>query len=374
MNKKESLFIPIAEPEIGMNEKIYIQDCIETGWVSSAGQYISKFEKINQSYHDMKYGVAVSNGTVALHLALVALGIKSDDEVLIPNLTFAATANAVNYIGAKPVLIDIDKLSWTIDLEKAEALVNKKTKAIIPVHLYGQPCDMDAVMNFAKKHDLFVIEDCAEAYGAEFKDKKIGSFGHINCFSFYANKIITCGEGGICLTNDKNLSDKMRILMNHGMNKKNRYWHDIIGFNYRMTNMQAALGYGQAQRIDDIIDKRSKIQEKYDQKLSNNNLLTLQVNLQHRKKVCWLYSILINTKIVDKKIEEIQSKLLEKGIDSRPFFFPLNTMPPYSNLKTTIQSNSLSLSQKGLSLPTFERISDEQISYVCKNLLDTLKN
>ena len=365
-------FIPIAKPNIGLNEKKYIEDCITTGWVSSAGEYISKFEQINADYYKVKYGVAVANGTVALHMALVALDIGPGDEVIIPNLTFAATANAVLYTGAIPILADIEYDSWTIDIERAEKLVNDKTKAVIPVHLYGQPCNMRKVMSFAKKHNLFVIEDCAEAHGAEFKLKKIGSFGHINCFSFYGNKIITCGEGGICLTNNESLAEKLKLLRDHGMNKNKRYWHDILGFNYRITSMQAALGYAQMERIIEILDKRSTITKYYDDRLEHNSLLKIQCDITDRKKVCWLYSILIDTQRVEKDVDEIREELLKKNIDSRPFFFPLHQMPPYEHFRKNNPSISSIVSKKGLSLPTFENLSDEEIDYICDSLLSIL--
>ena len=365
-------YLPISRPDVDDLELKYIEDCVKSGWVSSAGEYVTRFEKLNSEYYGTEFGVAVSNGTVALHLALVALGIGPGDEVIIPDLTFAATANAILYTGATPVLADVEYGSWTIDVESAEQLVNEKTKAIIPVHLYGQPCDMTAVSAFAKKYGLYIVEDCAEAHGAEFNGKKIGSFGDISCFSFYGNKIITCGEGGICLTDDETLVDKMKILRDHGMSKSKRYWHDSIGFNYRMTNMQAALGCAQMERIDEILNNRARIEKGYNDRLSAIPCVKIQNSIPDREKVCWLYSIIIDINESGKSIEEIQYKMKVLNIDSRPFFYPMHQMPPYKNLKHNSLDNSLKISRTGLSLPTYNSISASEINYICDSLMSIL--
>ena len=245
--------IPIAEPLLEEEELNNVMEAVKSGWISSKGKFIPEFEENFARYCGVKHSVATSNGTVALHLALATLGIKEGDEVIVPTLTFIATANAVRYTGAKPVFVDSNPDYWCIDPEKIEGAITPKTRAIIPVHLYGHPCDMEAIMAVAKKHDLYVIEDAAEAHGAEHKGRKVGSFGDIACFSFYGNKIITTGEGGMCLTDDEILAERMRILRDHGMNPGKRYWHDIVGFNYRMTNMQAAIGVAQLEKIDRVI-------------------------------------------------------------------------------------------------------------------------
>jgi len=249
-------YIPIAQPSLNGNELKYVTDALLSTWISSTGKYIDQFENDFSKYIDMRYGVSTSNGTTALHLALMALDIGEGDEVIIPDLTFAATINAVLHANATPVVVDVSEESWCIDPIEIQKAITPKTKAIIPVHLYGQPCEMDAIMSIAKKYNLKVVEDCAEAHGATYRDKKVGSFGDISCFSFFANKIITTGEGGMCLTNSKEIDVKLRQLRDHGMSKEKKYWHDMVGYNYRMTNIQAAIGCAQLERIDEILSWR----------------------------------------------------------------------------------------------------------------------
>ena len=251
--------IPIAEPDIGQEEIRNVTEAVKSGWISSKGQFIKDLEEQFARYFNVNFGASTSNGTSALHLALDALGIKMGDEVIVPTLTFIASANVVKYTGARPVFVDSHPDYWCIDPEKIEEKITDRTKAIMPVHLYGHPCDMDPIVRIAKKHDLFIVEDCAEAHGAEYRGKKVGSFGIISCFSFYGNKIITTGEGGMCLTNDKELAEKIRILRDHGMSPEKRYWHDVVGFNYRMTNLQAAIGVAQLAKLDKFIEKKRKI-------------------------------------------------------------------------------------------------------------------
>ncbi|NQU99168.1 MAG: DegT/DnrJ/EryC1/StrS aminotransferase family protein, partial [Parcubacteria group bacterium] len=242
--------IQVSKPSLGREELNNVMEAIKSSWISSKGKFITEFEENFAEYCGVKYGIATANGTVALHLALKALKISKGDEVIVPDLTFIATANVVTYCNAKPIFIDSNPDYWCIDPEKIEEKITTKTKAIIPVHLYGHPCDMDAITKIAKKYGLYVIEDAAEAHGAGYKGKKVGSFGDISCFSFYGNKIITTGEGGMCLTNNQKLAERMKILRDHGMSPDKRYWYDVIGFNYRMTNIQAAIGVAQLKKID----------------------------------------------------------------------------------------------------------------------------
>jgi len=239
VESKANIHVPLISPDLTGNELEYIMEAFLSTWISSSGEYIKKFEKMFADFSECEHGVAVSNGTVALHLALMALGLKKGDEVIVPDLTFAATINAVLHAQATPVIVDIERDSWCIDPKEIEKAITARTKAIIPVHLYGQPCDMDAIMAIANKSHLFVLEDCAEAHGARFDGKKVGSFGDVGCFSFFGNKIMTTGEGGMCVTNSKQLDEKMRILRDHGMSKTKKYWHEVIGYNYRITNLQA---------------------------------------------------------------------------------------------------------------------------------------
>ncbi|MBL7147192.1 MAG: DegT/DnrJ/EryC1/StrS family aminotransferase, partial [Nanoarchaeota archaeon] len=318
--------IPVAEPNLDGNELKYVVDCVKTGWISSIGSYVTKFENTFSRYCGMKHGIAVANGTVALHVALEALGIKKGDEVIIPSLTFVATANAVKYTGAKPVFVDSEPRTWNIDPEKIEEKITPRTKAIIPVHLYGHPCDMGRITEIAEKHDLAIIEDAAEAHGAEYKGKKIGSLSAISCFSFYGNKILTTGEGGMCLTNDEKLVEKMRQLKDHGMSANRRYYHLQMGYNYRLTNIQAAIGLAQLEKLEETIAIKRKNVQLYNSLLRNIKGITLPVEESWAKNVYWLYSILIE-KDYKLKRDELMLKLKKEGIETRPFFLPLHQMP-----------------------------------------------
>ncbi len=352
---------PIADPQLNGNELNYLLDAFVSTWISSSGYYINKFEQDFSSYCGSSYGVAVSNGTVSLHLALVALGIKTGDEVIVPDLTFAATINAVLYTGATPIIVDIEESSWCIDPNRIKEAITPKTKAIIPVHLYGQPCDMDSIMKIANEYNLYVIEDCAEAHGAMFNGKRVGSFGDIGCFSFFGNKVITTGEGGMCVTNSEELSNSMRKLRDHGMSKERRYYHDVVGYNYRMTNLQAAIGVGQIERIDDILSWREVLEEKYRKILKNEtNVILQRKDIAARKKVAWLVSILVQPE----KRDEMILQMKQIGIDSRPFFVPLSKMDIYKAYAPKECTVSNRISKRGINLPTNYRVTEEVIEKI----------
>ena len=361
---------PVAEPEIGEEELRNVVEAVKSGWISSKGEFIEKFERSFSKYIGVKHGVATSNGTVALHLALVALGIGQGDEVIVPDLTFAATINAVLYTGATPVIVDIDPNYWCIDPSKLEDAITPRTKAMIAVHLYGHPCDMDAIVEIAEKHDLYVIEDAAEAHGAEYKGRKVGSFGEISCFSFYGNKIITTGEGGMCLTNDDELAEKMKILRDHGMSPRKRYWHDSIGFNYRMTNLQAAIGLAQLGKIEKFLEKKRKIAKIYEEELSQLECITLHPEMPWAKCVYWLYSILIdeNAKL---SREELMRKLESQGIETRNFFYPLHEMPPYLGYAKPPYKAS-EISKRGLNLPSSVKLEEEDVIYIAQRIKEAV--
>jgi perosamine synthetase len=365
---------PVAEPDIGEEELRKVVEAVKSGWISSKGGFIEEFERGFANYIGMKYGVAVSNGTAALHLALVALGIGPGDEVIVPDLTFAATINAVLHTGAKPVIVDIHPEYWCMDPDKLEKAITPKTKAIIPVHLYGHPCDMGAIIEIASKHNLYIIEDVAEAHGAEYKGRKVGSFGHISCFSFYGNKIITTGEGGMCLTNDEELANKMRILRDHGMNPKKRYWHDVIGFNYRMTNLQAAIGLAQLSKIGRFIEKKRKIAKIYAEELSSLEGILLHPEMPWAKCVYWLYSILIDSERTGITRDELEEKLEEKGIETRKFFYPLHEMPIYKKYANFTYPVSSKVSQQGLNLPSSTKLSEEDVKYIAKTIKEIISH
>lgn len=349
--------IALAQPMFNGNEFNYLMDAFLSTWISSTGKYVTQFEEKFSKYCGVRYGIATSNGTTALHLALTALEIGEGDEVIVPDITFAATINAVIYTGATPVIVDIEKDSWCIDPDKIEKAITSSTKAIIPVHIYGQPCDMGQICDIAQKHKLYVIEDCAEAHGAEWKNKKVGSFGTISCFSFFGNKVLTTGEGGMCVTNNSNLNDKMRILRDHGMSRERKYYHEVVGFNYRMTNMQAAIGVAQLEQIDEILEWRHALEEKYRSIFSTISELIMQRNdLENRKKIAWLVSVLVD----DNKRNIILQKLKESNIDARPFFTPLSEMKLYEKYAENC-TVSRRISRMGFNLPTTYEIDDEKI-------------
>ena len=351
-------FLKIADPKFDREELKNVTDCINTGWISSTGKYVKIFESKFSNFCDAKYGVATCNGTTALHLALKALNIGPGDEVIVPTLTFIATANVVTYTGAKAVFVDSEPATWNIDADKIEAAITKKTKAIIPVHLYGHPAEMDKILKIAKKYKLHIIEDAAEAHGAELNGKKVGSIGDIGCFSFFGNKIITTGEGGMIVTNNKNVSDKSYVLRDHGMLPSRKYWHPYIGFNYRITNLQAAVGVAQLGKIHKLIQIKRKIAGFYDKHLKGIEGIKLPVELPGYKHVYWMYTILVE-KSYNLPRNGLGKLLKKNSIDSRPMFYPIHIMPPYKTKNKYPVSEELS--KKGLSLPSNVNLTEKDI-------------
>ena len=350
--------IPVAEPFLDDRELAYVSQCIRSGWISSLGEFVVRFEEGFSAFCDCRYGVAVSNGTAALHLALVALGVGPGDEVIVPTLTFVATANAVRYTGATPVFVDAHPRTWTLDPEQVAAKVTSRTRAVIPVHLYGHPADMDPILDLARKHGFEVIEDAAEAHGARYKGQPVGSLGRVGCFSFYGNKVITTGEGGMLTTNDEELAERLRSLRDHGMAKDRRYWHPEVGYNYRLTNLQAAVGVAQLEKIRTILRRKQAISRRYEELLKDIPGIGLPPKATWAEGICWLYSILVEPEYgLDR--DALMVALRERGIDTRPFFWPLHELPPYrSDVRLPVAE---ALARKGLSLPSAASLSDEQI-------------
>jgi len=342
-------------------------ECVLTNWISSQGRFVQEFERTFAKFCGIKHGVAVSNGTVALHLALVLAGVGPGDEVILPTLTFIATANAVRYTGATPVFVDSDRGTWTMDPAQVERKATSRTKAIIPVHLYGHPADMDPLMDLAKRHHLFVIEDAAEAHGALYKGKPVGSIGHIGCFSFYGNKIITTGEGGMLTIQDDRLAERARLLRDHGMSRTRKYWHETVGFNYRLTNLQAAVGVAQMERVEALLAQRAAVGAKYRDLLSGDDRLELPPQASWAQPVTWLYTILLKEGI---SRDDTMQKLEAKGISSRPSFYPVHRMPPYLTQEPFPVADSLS--SRGVSLPTWVPMGPSEIERVCIALQDSL--
>jgi len=360
----QQIHFPAAMPSLRGNELKYLTDAFLSTRISSSGPYVDRFENEFSNYSDCKFGISSSNGSCALHLALEALEIGEGDEVIVPDLTFAATINAVINANATPVIVDVDEDSWCIDLKCIEKAITSKTKAIIPVHLYGQVCDMDGILNLAKKNNLKIIEDCAEAHGAKFKGKKVGSFGDIGCFSFYGNKVITTGEGGMCTTNNPKLNDKMRVMRDHGMSKDRRYWHEMIGFNYRLTNLQAAIGVAQLERIENIHKNRYNYEASYKEVMSSSKF-SFQKDLVNRDRIIWLVSLLVKNGI-DR--DQCVERLNELGIEARPFFYTLSEMEIYKKYCNKATPIAMKISRSGFSLPTYEVL--QKISKLKEALLN----
>lgn len=354
----EKTKIPVAEPSLGEEELEYVIDAIKSGWISSKGKYVKKFEDEFAEYCNSKYGISCCNGTVAIHLALLALGIKEGQEVIIPASTYVATAHAIKHVNAKPVIVDVDRETWTINTKKIEEKINEKTKVIMPVHLYGIPCHMEEIKEIAEKHNLYVIEDCAEAHGAEHNGKKVGSFGDIGCFSFFGNKIITTGEGGMCVTDNQDLKEKMGKIRNQGASETNSYWHDIVGYNYRLTNIQAAIGLAQLNKINKFLDIKKKNSELYENYLSDFPEIKFIPKAKNGKNVDWMHIILS-----DKK-DEIIRALEKENIETRPFFTPLNKLPPYYSQETYPIAEELN--QKGINLPSSTKLGKDDIERICE--------
>lgn len=354
-------FIPISKPSVTEKEIAYVTDAVQSTWISSLGKYIDKFESDFAGFCGTKYGVATSNGTVALHLALVALGIGKGDEVIVPDLSFVATVNTVIQAGAIPVFVDIDPYNLCMSPEAVEKAITPRTKAIMPVHLYGHPADMMAINDIAVKHNLLVLEDAAEAHGATINGQKVGSWGICGCFSFYGNKNITTGEGGMITTDNKDLYNRLRYLRDHAMSKEKRYWHTECGFNYRMTNLQAALGCAQMERIDELMERKQQIFRCYQAHLKDIPGISLNRTNDWATNAYWLVCIEIES-YDEQQRDELIGRLKEKGIDTRPYFYPMSSMPYLTPADTPF---AYSRSQKGLNLPTYFDLTKGDIDHIC---------
>lgn len=367
--------IPVCTPLLGGKERKYVDDCLKTNWISSAGKYVRLFEEKFSRYCGAGHGIATTNGTTALHLALAAAGIGKGDEVIMPTFTIASPAFAAIYCGAKPVFVDSQPDTWNIDPDKIEAKITKKTKAILPVHIYGHPCDMDAIMRIARKHKLLMIEDAAEAHGAEYKGKKVGGLGHVGCFSFYGNKVITCGEGGMVVTSNKKIAERCRRLKDLGFLKERRYWHEELGFNYRMTNIQAAIGLAQFERIERYIGMRRKNAFRYNALLKDIPGLTLPVERPGVKNVYWMYAILIQKEFgMDARV--LMTHLKAKGIETRTFFIPLHDQPVFKKLGCASRTQypvAEDIAAKGLYLPSGSGLKKGEIDYICECIRQSRK-
>lgn len=365
--------IPVCEPTLAGKEKEYVNDCMETGWISSSGKYIALFEEAFAEFCGVKYCVSCCNGTAALHLALAALEIGAGDEVIIPSFTMVATCNAVLYTGAAPVLVDSERDTWNMDAAGIAEAVSDRTKAIVVVHTYGHPVNMDSIMDIANKHGTPVVEDAAEAHGAEYRGKRCGGLGAVAAFSFYGNKIITTGEGGAVTTSNRDLAERLKKLRNHYFGVP-RFLHNDIGFNYRMTNIQAAIGLAQVENADGLVAARRKNAAAYNRRLSGLKGITTPPEAEWAKNVYWMYGILIGRDFPLNR-DETMSELEKRGVDTRAFFYPMHLQPAYYKRNPENRPRkrgplpvSEELGARGLYLPSSSHLTESQIDTVCAAL------
>ncbi|WP_026488629.1 DegT/DnrJ/EryC1/StrS family aminotransferase [Butyrivibrio sp. XBB1001] len=371
----EKKTIHVCTPALDGNEEKYVMDAVSTGWISSSGSYVNRFEEAFSKYCETEHGIAVTNGTVAIHLALTALGIGKGDKVIIPSFTMIATAFAVCYTGAMPVFVDADKETWNIDVKKIEEKIDEHTKAIIPVHIFGNPCDMDEINALAKKYGIYVIEDAAEAHGAIYKGRKVGSLSDVAAFSFFANKNITTGEGGMCVTNNTQIAEQCRYYKNmcFPLVGPRNYMHDNIGFNYRMSNLHAALGLAQVERADDYRAKRIYNHDLYLKELSDVPGIVFQKDEKDSVNVNWMNTIVIDPKKFGANRDEVIQRLKDNGVETRLLF---NSMSKQKALKDYGCDCSGEypvtdwLADNGFYMPSGSDLSEEDIHYVCQLIKD----
>ena len=369
-------FIPVNTPLLDGNEKKYLIECIDSGWISSEGPFVKQFEEKFAAKMGRKYGIAVSNGSVALDTSIIALGIKPGDEIIMPAFTIICCASAITRVGAIPVLVDSDWETWNMNVSQIEAKITPRTKAIMVVHIYGLPVDMDKIIFLAKKYNLKIIEDAAEQHGQHYKGKPVGSFGNISCFSFYPNKTITTGEGGMIATDDLQLAKKCRSLRNLCFKPEKRFVHDELGYNYRMTSLQAALGLAQLERMDEFVAKKREIGKKYTRLL--NGLKGIQLPLErnnHAENIYWVYAIVLD-KEVPFDAETAMKKLEQYKIGTRPFFCPMHEQPVFHKMglfKDEKYPVSENIARRGFYLPSGVALKLSDIDIVCDALKNILK-
>jgi len=360
-------FIPVAHPVFAGNEKKYVNECLDDVWISSAGRFIARFEEEFAKFCGVSEALSCNNGTSALHLALQGLGVAPGDEVIVPTLTYIATANAVRYCGATPVFVDSEPRTMNIDPAQIEARITPRTRGIIPVHLYGHPADMRPILDLAMRQGLFVVEDAAESHGALYRGTKTGALGTAATFSFFGNKIITTGEGGMVTTSDCELAGRMRLLRGQGMDPQRRYWFPIVGNNFRMTNIEAALGLGQLEKIDYHLEVRRKIASWYARHLEPlQDSFVLPIEEPWARHSYWIYTILLKNGGQSER-DELMRELALAGIETRPVFYPMHVMPPYLE-EVRSYPVAESCSRRGINLPTHGLLTEEDIAYISDTL------
>jgi perosamine synthetase len=360
--------IPVYQPSLNGNEKKYVNECLDSTWISSKGKFVTEFENAFAAYVGVKNATTVSNGTVAIHLALLALGIGEGDEVIVPTLTYISSVNTIVYTGAKPVFVDSLEKNWQIDPADILKKITPKTKAIMAVHLYGHPCDMDALVEICKKNDLFLIEDCAEAIGTLYKGKHVGTFGDISTFSFFGNKTITTGEGGMVITNDETLHDRAVHFKGQGLAKHRQYWHDVVGYNYRMTNICAAIGLAQLEQVESVLIEKRRVADTYRECLKDTSVIFHNQMGDDIYHSYWMCSILANDA---KQRDLVRDHLDKEGIETRPLFYPVHTMPMYSAQyqRHPVAEN---LGWRGMNLPSYPGLKREEIEFICEKIKEVI--
>lgn len=368
--------IPVNEPLFGGNEKKYLNQCIEQGWISSEGPFVREFEEKFSAYLGLKHGVAVCNGTAALEVALAAAGITEGDEVIMPAFTIISCAIGIIRLGAKPVLVDSEANTWNMDTNQLESKITKKTKAIMPVHIYGHPVDMDPVMELGRKYHLRIIEDAAEVHGAEYKGRKAGGMGDVGCFSFYANKIITSGEGGMVVTGDEEIAARARDYRNLCFRPEKRFYHTELGYNFRMTNLQAAVALAQLEQIEEHISIKRRNAMAYNERLADIDSLKLPTEKEWARNVYWMYGIELRDG-AGMDNEELARRLKANGVDTRPFFLGMHEQPVFRQMGLFGGERypvAERLARRGLYLPSGLTLHEEQIETVCRTLHAILGN
>ncbi len=374
--KNRKNILPVAIPDLSGNEERYVMDAIRSSWISSTGPYLDRFEKEFADLCGTRSAIAVSNGTVALHLALMAMDVRPGDEVLVPSLTYIATANAVRYVGAEPVFVDVDPDTWCIDPRLLEEKITRRTRGIIVVHLYGHPADMDAINHLAGVHGLWVVEDAAEAHFARYKGQTVGGLSSAATFSFYGNKIISCGEGGAITLSDPQLELRIRTLRGQGMDPCRRYFFPVIGYNFRLTNVACAILCAQLERQEIIIGRRREIFAEYRRQLEGIPGIGFQPVADWADPAPWLFCITVDEKEYGSSRDELMAVLRENGVDTRPLFIPLHQLPPYRE-EALQRGDKLPITERlgssGINLPTYGGMNQSDLDYVCGLIRATQK-
>lgn len=366
---RTSGYLPVAAPSLEGNEKTYVLDCLESTWISSIGTYVESFESAFAKFCGAPHAISCCNGTAALHLALLALDVGPGQEVIVPTFTFVATANAVTYCRAQPVFVDCEPDTWNMDPALIEERISARTKGIIVVHLYGHPVDMDPVLAIARRRGLFVVEDAAEAHGAEYKGRRVGGMGDIGTFSFYGSKILTTGQGGMVVTKDESLARRVRQLRGQGQDFEQRYWFPVIGYNYRMTNIQAAIGLAQLEKVEWHIERRRENARWYRQFLGGHPMFALQPERPWARNAYWMNSVVLSAEFPLARDEAI-SELAKQGIETRPFFYPMHTLPIYrAHAAGQAFPVADSVAARGMNLPSSANLTRDDIAYIAEALI-----